>query len=493
MRQAIEEGFILDVLKYYTTYKQYYQFSKTIEDDPELNKKKAAKAIGRFASLHPTSLAQKTEIMVEHFRQITMKKIGGKAKAMVVTASRKHALRYYLELKDYIKEKNYIGIRPLVAFSGKVIDDIYPDGVTEPELNGFGEKELPRRFNTDEYQVLLVADKYQYGFDQPLLHTMFVDKKLSGIKAVQTLSRLNRTCLGKEDTFVLDFANDRQTIIDSFQPYYEQTILKEKTDPNHLYSLKSKLDALQVYYQSEVDAFAKVFYKPGNASIKDQAKLYAFVDPSVDRYKALTEENQDAFVDAMTALVRMYSFLSQIIPFQDVDLEKLYTFGRFLLTKLPKTDYAERLKLDHEVALEYYRLQKVADGSLVLQIQGEYGLNPATEVGISREKEEKAKLSDIIKLLNDKYATDFNDADKLFFEQLEEELFLDEELKLRAQNNPLDNFKYAFQEVFINKLIERMDANEDIFNKIMGNNDFKNDVATWLTKKIYERFNEKVG
>ncbi len=491
MKQAIEEGFILDVLKNYTSYKEYYKFSKAIEDDPELNKRKAAKAIGRFASLHPHSLAQKTEVMIEHFRQVTMKKIGGKAKAMVVTASRKHALRYYLEFKDYIKEQGYEKeIRPLVAFSGAVVDDFYPEGVTEAYLNGFGEPELPGKFATDEYQVLLVADKYQYGFDQPLLHTMYVDKKLSGVRAVQTLSRLNRTHPGKEDTFVLDFANDRQTIIDSFQPYYELTTVTETTDPNHLYDLKGRMDAANVYYQSEVDAFARVFYKPGSASIKDQGKMYAFIDPAVDRFKALEEEPQDEFKNSMTTYVRLYSFLSQIMPFQDAGLEKLYSYCRFLLSKLPKSDYTERLKLDNEVALEYYRLQKIADGDLVLQVQGEVGIEPTTEAGISRPKEEKDKLSNIIKVLNDKYGTDFNDADKLFFEQIEEELYQIEDLKRRALNNPIENFKYAFEEVFINKLIERMDSNQEIFDKIMENAEFKNDVKDWLTRKIYQRFNE---
>ena len=228
--------------------------------------------------------------MVEHFRLVTMKRIGGKAKAMVVTSSRKHALRYYLEFKEYIKEKGYTGIKPLVAFSGKLYDDIYPEGVTESQLNGFGEKELPGKFAKDEYQILLVADKYQTGFDQPLLHTMYVDKKLSGVKAVQTLSRLNRTYPGKEDTFVLDFANDRETIIESFEPYYVSTTMKETTDPNHLYDLKGKTDAANVYFHSEVDAFAKIFYKPGNFVLKDQGKLYAFIDPSVDRFKSLNED-----------------------------------------------------------------------------------------------------------------------------------------------------------------------------------------------------------
>lgn len=494
MRQAIEEGFIHDVLKNYTTYESYYRFCKTIEDDPELNKRKAASAIARFASLHPTNLAQKTEVMVEHFRQITMKKIGGKAKAMVVTASRKHALRYYMEFKDYIKEKGYSGIKPLVAFSGSVIDDAFPDGVTEPQLNKFGEKELPDKFNTNEYQVLLVADKYQYGFDQPLLHTMYVDKKLSGVRAVQTLSRLNRTCVGKEDTFVIDFANDRQTIIDSFQPYYEVTTMAETTDPNHLYNLKNKMDSAQVYYQSEVDAFAKIFYKPGNTSIKDQGLLYGHIDPAVDRFKAIKEEEkQDEFKKSATSFVHSYSFLSQIMMFQDVELEKLYSFTRFLLTKLPKPDYTQRLKLNNEVALEYYRLQKIAEGDLVLQVQGESYLRPITESGINREKDEKARLSDIITILNDRFGTDFNDADRLFFGQIEEELYQDDNLKTRALNNPIENFKYAFDEVFINKLIDRMDSNQDIFDKIMSNKDFKAVVEEWMTKKIYNRFTVNEG
>ena len=491
MRQAIEEGFILDVLKNYTSYKEFYQFTKQIEDDPELNKRKAVKAIGRFASLHPYSIAQKAEVMIEHFRLVTQKKIGGKAKAMVVTSSRKHALRYYLEFKEYIKEKKYSDIKALVAFSGAVIDDFYPEGITESQLNGFGEKELPEKFSTSEYQILLVADKYQTGFDQPLLHTMYVDKKLSGVKAVQTLSRLNRTHPGKEDTFILDFTNDRETILESFQPYYELTTMNETTDPNHLYDLKGKLDASNVYYQSEVDAFAKVFYKPGDFALKDQGKIYGFIDPSVDRFKAITnEDTQDEFKKMSTSFVRLYSFLSQIMPFQDVELEKLYSFGRFLLSKLPKMDYTERLKLDNEVALEYYRLQKVAEGDLVLQIQGEFGLDPTTEAGISRQKDEKDKLSNIINILNDKFGTEFTDADRLYFEQLEQALYENDELKLRAQSNPIENFKYAFEEIFIQTLIDRMKDNDDIFDKVMGDSEFRDDIKGWMTKKVYERFNE---
>jgi type I restriction enzyme, R subunit len=492
MRQAIEEGFILDVLKNYTSYKEFYQFTKQIEDDPELNKRKAVKAIGRFVSFHPYSIAQKAEVMIEHFRAVTMKKIGGKAKAMVVTSSRKHALRYYLEFKDYIKEKKYQGIKPLVAFSGSLIDDLFPEGVTESQLNGFGERELPEKFATPEYQVLLVADKYQTGFDQPLLHTMYVDKKLSGVKAVQTLSRLNRTHPGKEDTFILDFANERETILESFQPYYELTMMNETTDPNHLYDLKGKTDNANVYHQIEVDAFAKVFYKPSNHVLKDQGKLYGLIDPAVDRFQAIEkEETQDEFKKSLTSFVRLYSFLSQIMPFQDVELEKLYSYGRFLLSKLPKMDYTERLKLDNEVALEYYRLQKMAEGDLVLQVQGQFGLDPTTEAGISRPKEERDRLSNIIHILNDKYGTEFTDADRLYFEQIEQALFENEDLKVRAQSNPIENFKYAFEEIFVQTLIDRMKDNEEIFEKIMENSDFKNDVKEMLTKRIYERFNDK--
>lgn len=490
MKQAIEEGFILDVLKYYMTYKMFFRLNKAIEEDPLLNKKKASSAIGRFVSLHPHNLAQKTEVIIEHFRQVTMKKIGGRAKAMVVTGSRLHALRYYFEFKKYIKENKYEDIRPLVAFSGKVIDSEFSDGVSEPQLNGFGEKELPAKFDTDEYRILLVADKYQTGFDQPLLHTMYVDKKLSGVKAVQTLSRLNRTCPGKEDTFVLDFANDQDTIFQSFQPYYELTTLKENTDPNHLYDLKGRLDAAQVYQWSEVNAFAEVFFKKEEHNARDQAKLYSWIDPAKDRFKALEEPKQDEFKKALTSFVRLYSFLSQILPFQDVELEKLYAYGRLLLIKLPKTDYIERLKLDNDVALEYYRLQKMSENSITLQPKGEVPLNTTTEAGISRPKDERAKLSEIIDVLNDRFGTDFDKADKLFFDQIEEELFNDETLKQQAMNNDIDNFKYGFEEVFIHKLIDRMDDNQKIFDKVMDSSDFKKTVQEWLLKKLYKRFND---
>ncbi|XDD49661.1 type I restriction endonuclease subunit R [Leptospira sp. WS92.C1] len=492
MRQAIEEKYILDVLKNYITYKEYYRISKTIADDPELNKKKALQAIGRFASLHPHNISQKIEVIVEHFRKIIMPRIGGKAKAMVVTSSRRHALEYYLRFKEYIKEKGYTGIDPLVAFSGVLYHDLYKEGIREAQLNQFGEKELPEKFGEGEkYRVLLVADKYQTGFDQPLLHTMYVDKKIIGVKAVQTLSRLNRTYPGKEDALVIDFANERQTILDSFQPYYELTSLEEPSDPNRLYDLKAKLDSAYIYYQSEVDGFAKVFYREGNQTAKSQSRLYSFIDPSIDRFKGKNEEEQDLFKKALIAYLRGYGFLSQIMPFQDVDLEKLYSFGRYLVLKIPKTSYIEKLQLDDDVALEFYRLKKLEEADLVLKIQGEANLDGEKESAGGKDVEEKVKLSDIIRILNEKFGTDFREIDKLFFNQVEEELYQDDQLKTRAQNNPIENFKYAFDEIFINKLIERMDNNQDIFDKIMGNSEFKKEVESWMLLKVFNRFNEK--
>ena len=497
MRQAIEEGFILDVLQNYTTYSLYFKLSKAIEDDPTINKKKAAQAIGRFVSLHPHNLAQKTEIIIEHFRQVVASRIGGRAKAMLVTSSRLHAKRYFEEFKRYITEKGYEqDIKILVAFSGKVIDDNFPEGVTEPQLTGFGEKELPRVFNREEYKILIVADKYQTGFDQPLLHTLYVDKPLSGVKAVQTLSRLNRTTTGKEDTFVLDFVNDRETILESFQPYYEMTSVSEEPEPNHLYDLKGKLDEWQIYLTSEIDAFAKFYFNPATpmtplSNRQAQSKLYAYIDPAVDRYKAIeTEEEKEEFKKSLRTWTNLYSFLAQIMPFREAEFEKFYAYAKLLQTKLPKRDLSESMKLVDEVAMEYYRLQKIKEGSIDL-ITGENGeLDGLSEAGIKRAIEPKAALSEIIDVLNERFGTEFEEADRLFFEQIEAELMEDTTLQTQAKVNKLDTFKYAFEEMFIDKLIERMDQNQEIFEKILEDQSFGSLVKELMMKKVYARLNE---
>lgn len=245
-----------------------------------------------------------------------------------------------------------------------------------------------------------------------------------------------------------------------------------------------------VYHDSDVNAFAQIFYKPDGNTARDQGRLNALIDPAVDRFKALDEEKQDEFKKTLTAYTRMYAFLAQIMPFYDVELEKLYTYGRFLLTKLPKSDYTERLKLDNEVAMVYYRLEKIAEGDLVLEIQGEGVLNPTTEAGLSKAKESKDKLSNIINLLNDRFGTDFTPGDQLFFDQIEDDLYQDDGLKQSAAVNAFDNFKYAVDEPFTTKLIERMEANQEIFDRIMTDETFKNDVFNYLAGRIYERFNE---
>ncbi len=501
MKQAIEEGFILDVLKNFTTYKTYFKLSKEITDDPKVNKKQAARAIARFLSLHPHNLSQKTEVMVEHFRQIVSKKIGGKAKAMVVTSSRLHAVRYKEEFDNYIKEKGYTDIKTIVAFSGKVIYDVYPEGVTEVELNGFKEKEVPKKFATSEYQLLLVADKYQTGFDQPLLHTMYVDKKLSGVKAVQTLSRLNRMHPGKEDTFVLDFANETEEILNSFQPYYELTTIDENSDPNHLYDLKAEIEKAHVIWTSEIDNFCNVYLKSAKVlNVKDQAKLYALVAPAVERFKQLPKEStkdgvvgtpstQENFKHAVQSFTRLYSFLTQIMPFTDVELEKFYIYCKYLLKVLPRTKAEDRFKLGDEVSLEYYRLQKIAEHNIVLDPSGEYPLQGGGQAGIRINKEELAALSEIIEVLNKRFGTEFNDADKLFFDQIEAELVADSKLAEQARSNSMANFKFGFDDVFMDKLISRMEQNQDLFGKMMDDKEFGDLVKGYMLKKVYGRLN----
>ncbi|HUU30084.1 MAG TPA: type I restriction endonuclease [archaeon] len=490
MRQAIEEGFILDVLKHYTTYRTYYRLIKSIEDDPQVDKKKAARALARFMSLHPHNIAQKTEVMIEHFHHFTRHKIGGRAKAMVVTSSRLHAVRYKQSFDKYISEKGYTGIKALVAFSGTVIDPDAPNiEYTEVGMNkGIREKELPERFGTDDYQVLLVAEKYQTGFDQPLLHTMYVDKRLSGIQAVQTLSRLNRTHPGKEDTFILDFVNETQEILDSFQPYYEQTAVGERAEPRHLYELQAKLDAQQVYYKAEVEEFCKVFYKPRkNQTPADHAKMNACIDPAVNRFKQLDENEQEEFRKVLVAYRNLYSFLSQVIPFHDSDLEKLYSYIRFLLNKLPKRDPGPAYDFDNEVALKYYRLQKIGEISLDLEAGKGGEVSGPTEVGTGVSHEETIELSQLIDILNERFGTDFKPADQLFLDSIREDAVSDTTLRQAALANTMENFGYVFLKALEGLFIDRMEQNEEITAKFMNEKEFQDVVGQNLLKQVYEQ------
>ena len=489
MRQAIEENFILDVLKNYTTYKTYYKLAKAIADDPELERARATQAVARFVSLHPHNLAQKTEVMVEHFRKFTSKLIGGKAKAMVVTRSRLHAVRYKLAFDKYLKEKGYHDTKALVAFSGTVVDG--GAEFTEVGMNGFGEKELPARFDTDEYQLLLVAEKYQTGFDQPLLHTMYVDKKLQGLQAVQTLSRLNRICGGKEDTFVLDFVNEAEEIKESFKPYYEQTQIEERVDPNLLYTLKNKLDGFQIYWKQEVDDFAKVFFKPVDQQREqDKGLLHKHVDPAVGRFKGEPEERQVDFRHQLGTFLRLYAFLSQMVDFHDVDLEKLYAYGRLLITKL-EIDNGDPIHIDDEVKLAYYRLTKTFEGSTALAAGETTDVSGPTNVGTGRPKDEDiAKLSEIVQVLNDRFGTDFKKEDQLLFDQVVGDLAKDQQLGDQARSNTLDQFRYAFDPKAMAAFVSRMERNDAISSQFMENEQLRNVAMEWMMKRVFQQFQE---
>jgi type I restriction enzyme R subunit len=495
MRQAIEEGFIMDVLENYTTYKTYYGLIKSIEDDPQVPRRKAARALARFMSLHPHNIAQKVEVIVEHFRHNTRHRIGGRAKAMVVTASRLHAVRYKQAFDKYIQDKGITGIRSLVAFSGSVTDPDCPDhSYTEVGMNqGIKESELPEQFASEHYQVLLVAEKYQTGFDQPLLHTMYVDKRLSGIQAVQTLSRLNRTAPGKEDTFVLDFANEADEIYEAFKPYYEVTPPGEPTDPHQLYDLQHRLEEARVFTVDEVNAFAEIWFKNrSEPTAADHQKISNLLDQAVTRYQTLDEDHQDQFKGQLTSFRNLYAFLAQIIPYQDSSLEKLYTYGRFLLSKLPRRAEDNAFKLEGEVSLQYYRLQKISEGAIDLSAGEPEALYGPTEVGTGRAEDEKVELSTLISRLNERFGTEFTAADQLFFDQIAASAVENESLQQAAQANTLDNFAYVFNRMLESLFIERMDGNEEIFGRLMNDDEFRRIAGEHLLHEVYNRL-QKVG
>jgi type I restriction enzyme R subunit len=493
MRQAIEEGFILDVLDHYTTYKTYYQLIKSVEDDPKVDKKKASAALARFLSLHPHNIAQKTEVIIEHFRTHSRHKIGGQAKAMVVARSRLHAVRYKIAFDEYIKVKGYTDLRTLVAFSGTVSDGAVE--YTEVGMNnGIKEKELPEKFNTSEYCVLIVAEKYQTGFDQPLLHTMYVDKRLGGIQAIQTLSRLNRTCAGKEDTFVLDFVNEPQEIQDSFQPYYEKTIVGERVDYKKLYELSAKMDGFHIFYPDEVSEFCRFFFTGKDKStVADHANMNRILDLAVSRFRVKSDDEQEEFRSSLISFRNLYAFLAQIIPFYDSDLEKLYTYLRFLQTKLPKREQGSIFDLEGDVALKYYRLQLISEGSISLVNGKPEPIDGMTELGTGKGDSPEEELSKIIEILNEKFKTEFTPADELFIDSIKEDAVKDKQVRDAAVANPIENFEYVFSKRVDELFVDRMEQNESITARFLNDADFKKVVSAFLVKQVYERIRTEMG
>jgi len=482
MRQAIEEKFILDVLDNYTTYKTYWSLLKKIEDDPHYERRKATRLLRSFVDLHEHAIDEKVRVMVEHFAGWVSPRIGGKAKAMIVTRSRLHAVRYKLAADQHLKERGY-PYKALVAFSGDVTDPRDGQRYTEAGMNGIPEKQTAKAFGLDENRLLIVAYKFQTGFDQPLLHTMYVDQKLNGIRAVQTLSRLNRRRQGKEETMVLDFVNDIGDIQEAFEPYYDRTILSEATDPNLLYDLETKLEDSGFYTRTDLDAFAALYFDPK----ADQFKLHAALRPVGDRYREASEEEQAEFRGALRQYVRTYAFLSQILPFADADLEKLYVFGRLLLRSLPVSRERLPVEVQQQIEIDSYRLQETSRGGITLD-RGEGKLEPARlkEV-VAPAPNEKALLSAIIKELNEHFGTEFAEEDRVFLEQLEAKLDEDPALSASVQVNTPDNARLTFNHVAEDKLQDMIDTNFQFYKQITDDPEF----AKHLFDFLFDRYRER--
>ena len=490
MRQAIEEGFILDVLQNYTTYKRFFGLVKQVKTDPNVPKKKAAKALGQFLELHPVNIEQVVAVIIEHFRTHVMHELGGRAKAMVVTGSRLSAVRYKKAFDRYVSDKGYHGIRALVAFSGTVEDpDFAGTTYTEVGMNGgLPEKELPEKFAGDDYRVLIVAEKYQTGFDQPLLQTMYVVKKLAGVQAVQTLSRLNRTAAGKTSTFVLDFQNEEDEIYRAFKPYYEATPIGEHADPQKLNQLHHKLLQPAIFTPPDVNEFAAVWFKPvRDPTGQDHKLINAVLDRCSERFKKAEEKVREEFRGQVTAFCNLYSFLSQIMPYFDEELERLYAFLRNLVTKLPPPGDGTKFVLGDDVALKYFRLQQVNEGAIDLTQGAADPLKGPTDVGTAAQKDVEVALSTLVEKLNERFGTDFTEADQLFFDQVRASAEKDEKIVEAAHANNFSNFSAYFDKILEDLFIDRMEGNEAIFTRVMGDKAFRKAAQEHLAKEVYER------
>lgn len=490
MRQAIEEGFIMDVLQNYTTYKRFFGLIKQVEDDPDVPRRKAAKALTLYLELHPVNIEQVISVIIEHFRLHVMHELGGRAKAMVVTGSRLTAVKYKLAFDRYIKEKGYSGIRSLVAFSGTVEDpDATGSSWTEVGMNdGLAESELPEAFEREDYQVLLVAEKYQTGFDQPLLQTMYVVKRLAGIQAVQTLSRLNRIAPGKSRTFVLDFANEQDDIYTAFKPYYETTSMGENADPQRLSELQHHLLERAIFTQIDVIKFAKVWYRSKrHHSATDNKTMNAILDVVVQRFQSHEEEERETFRGQLKAYRNLYAFLSQIIPYQDSELEKFYTFVRKLLRKLPLPGDGQTFVLDDEVALRFFRLQQMSEGSIRLAEGEVTPLKGPTDMGTACAKEEEVTLSSLLDRLNERFGTDFSKVDQLFFDQIQVSAENDAYVAEAARVNNFADFAAFLNRKLEDLFIARMEGNEDLLKRVMEDDDFRCAAHEHLAQEIFRR------
>ncbi|MGH7558902.1 MAG: RNA-binding domain-containing protein [Gemmatimonadota bacterium] len=471
MRQAIEEGFILDVLANYTTYKTYWRLLKKIEDDPRYDRRKAQYLLKSFVDLHPHAIQEKIRIMVDHFAGKVQGEISGRAKAMIVTRSRLHAVRYKRALDRYLKEKGHMW-KSLVAFSGTVEDG--GKRYTESGMNSagedhvIGERQTALEFGKPECRFLVVANKFQTGFDQPLLHTMYVDKKLGGVNAVQTLSRLNRTHPGKTGTMVLDVANEAEEIRKAFEPYYETTLLSEETDPNLLYEVQGRLLGFGVYTEVDVAAFARVYFD----SKTTQDQIYAALESIRERFGEITPEEQAGFWGQVTDYVRLYAFLSQVLTFADPDLEKLYVFARYLRRLLPADPEELPREVQQNIDMESYRIQEMSRGRIKLERQaGKLG-PMRSKPGHGRGEEELEPLSQIIAELNERFGLNLGPEHRIALERIRDALDEDAGLDASARVNTRENVRLTFDPKVEDKIQEIVDTNFELYKRITDDQAF---------------------
>ena len=473
MRQAIEEGFILDVLENYATYKSYWRLLKKIEDDPRYDKAKAQYLLKAFVELHPHAIGEKVRIMVDHFAAQVANAIGGKAKAMIVTRSRRHAVRFKLALDRVLKERG-LPYKALVAFSGTVQDD--GQSYTESGMNGFSEKQTAKVFERPEYRFLVCANKFQTGFDQPLLHSMYVDKKLGGVNAVQTLSRLNRVHPEKRGTMVLDFANEAEAIRAAFEPYYETTLLSEATDPNLLYEIQDRLRGFPVFTKEDVERFAGVYFDRKAT----QDMLYAVLAPVTTRFRDLTADEQGDFRGQLTDYIRLYAFLGQIMTFADVDLEKLYVFARHLRRLIPGDEDTLPREVQQNIDMESYRIRETARGKITPERRDGQLKSVLTKDMKGGQEEILEPLSQIIAELNERFGLNLGPEHKLTLGQIMRKLDEDAGLDASARVNTRENVRLTFDHKVEEAIQEIVDSNFDLYKRITDDRAFGEAIRDFL-------------
>lgn len=484
MKQAIEEGFILDVLQNYMTYNTYFKLNKEIEEDPNCKTSDAKRQIARFIELHDTNINQRIEIIVEHYRNNVMNELEGKAKAMVITPSREAAVKYYKAFKDYIAKMNYTDIQPLVAFSGKVsVDD---EEFTEVSINGFSEEKLPNEFDKDNYQVLLVANKYQAGFDQPKLCAMYVLKKLKGVNAVQTLSRLNRICPPYDKkTFILDFKNDYIDIENAFSVYYDRTLLSETVNPHGIYDIEAEIDGYYIIDSLDIDIVNELIYKP-KLKPNEKNKLRSIFQRTKKNLEKNTIEEQNEFIKKMKGFVRFYEFLLQASNFEDIELHKKYNFIVCFLSFVNIKHPGDGYNLDGKISAMNFVQKKTGEYTNENHVSKPIVNLPTTGVGILNEEKEE-KLSEIIAEINARTGKNFDsDVTIKAILQIRDLLVKSDELKIAAKNNTESDFELKFFEVLDDALIDGINVNKDFFTLLLNDDETKKEVLGIFAKDIYK-------